>query len=183
MRIFGRGAPQDPVDFQIGDAIGEVIAVLESRLQRASITVRQEFDANVPPIMGHTVLLEQVLINIVGNAADAIETHNPPLLAHDREIHVGLQRQADCAVVRISDRAGGIDPHILPRIFEPFFTTKPVGNGMGLGLSISYGIIQDMGGTLTAYNDGDGSVFEIRLALNKLNPMEQDRQELSSSIA
>ena len=183
MRVFGRGSPQDPVDFQIGDAIGEVIAVLESRLQLASITVRQEFDEAVPTILGHPVSLEQVLINIIGNAADAVETHNPPLLAQDREIYVGLQRQADCAVVRISDRAGGIDPHILPRIFEPFFTTKRVGNGMGLGLSISYGIIQDMGGTLTAYNDGGGSVFEIRLALNKQDHVHQNQQELPSSIA
>ncbi|WP_311201175.1 ATP-binding protein, partial [Pseudomonas protegens] len=65
----------------------------------------------------------------------------------------------------VEDNAGGIDPRLLERIFEPFFTTKPVGVGTGLGLSVSYGIVQNMGGRLSVSNGQDGARFCIELPI------------------
>jgi signal transduction histidine kinase len=76
---------------------------------------------------------------------------------------------ADCneQVVRlwVEDNGGGIDPRLLERIFEPFFTTKPVGVGTGLGLSVSYGIVQNMGGKLSVSNSAEGARFCIELPI------------------
>jgi two-component system C4-dicarboxylate transport sensor histidine kinase DctB len=66
----------------------------------------------------------------------------------------------------VADHAGGIPEADLPQVFQPFFTTKMAGEGMGLGLSISYGIVSDMGGTMTVSNSKDGAVFELRLPAN-----------------
>ena len=74
--------------------------------------------------------------------------------------------RADAVLVEIEDHGGGIRPEHLPHIFEPFFTTKPVGGGTGLGLSVSYGIVRDHGGSLEAESSvGRGSTFRIRLPL------------------
>ena len=108
-------------------------------------------------------MIEQVLINLLGNAIDQIETHQPPLLAHRRGITVRAQLQDSSILVQVQDRAGGIDAAHIDRVFEPFFTTKTVGSGTGLGLSISYGIVKDMGGRLTVTDIGGGACFQIEL--------------------
>jgi two-component system C4-dicarboxylate transport sensor histidine kinase DctB len=63
----------------------------------------------------------------------------------------------------VADNGGGIDPQHLPSLFDPFFTTKPVGEGLGLGLAISYGILRDLGGSLQAANGEQGAIFTLRL--------------------
>jgi signal transduction histidine kinase len=85
----------------------------------------------------------------------------PPLPPHRRHIDLHLRQHGDTVVLRVADHAGGIDPVLLPRIFEPFVVANPSSSGMGL--SICTGIVKDMGGSLVAANQGDGSVFEIRL--------------------
>jgi two-component system C4-dicarboxylate transport sensor histidine kinase DctB len=104
------------------------------------------------------VRLQQVLVNIISNAADAIEGLS------DRDIMLTAQRVESHIVIEIRDRGPGVPAAIAERIFDPFFTTKGVGKGLGLGLSISYNIVKDFGGNLSAENHAEGgAVFRITL--------------------
>ena len=86
-------------------------------------------------------------------------------LSRDFEPWIALSVESDAQSVRlwVDDNAGGIDPRLLERIFEPFFTTKPIGVGTGLGLSVSYGIVENMGGRLSVSNGEHGARFCVEL--------------------
>jgi signal transduction histidine kinase len=103
-------------------------------------------------VFGHQDQLEQVLINLMVNARDALleQRRAQPWI----RVRQTLQGSRLCLVVE--DNGGGIDPHLLERIFEPFFTTKPAGVGTGLGLSVSHGIVSHMGGSLSVANSDEG---------------------------
>jgi len=104
------------------------------------------------------VRLQQVLVNIISNAADAVEGRE------DRRIALEAVQHGQTVSVFIRDRGPGVPPAISDRIFDPFFTTKGVGRGLGLGLSISYNIIKDFGGQLRVRNHEEGGAeFEIEL--------------------
>jgi len=117
---------------------------------------------DLPAVMGAQIALEQVIVALISNAADAYSSARPDAVA--MVAITGLTDGQD-VVIRVADRAGGILPEALPRIFEPFFTTKPVGKGIGLGLSVALSAVSDMGGVLSASNDGDGAMFEIRMPI------------------
>ena len=108
----------------------------------------------------HAGKINQTFLNILLNAIQASE--------REGQIEVRTRPDGEAAVlVEIEDHGGGIRPEDLPHIFEPFFTTKPVGAGTGLGLSVSYGIVRDQGGTIEVESVvGRGSLFRIRLPLH-----------------
>jgi two-component system C4-dicarboxylate transport sensor histidine kinase DctB len=109
-------------------------------------------------VFAGSVRLQQVLVNVISNAADAVEG-----LA-DRRIELRASELAGKVVLTVRDHGPGVPAAIAERIFDPFFTTKGVGKGLGLGLSISYNIIKDFGGSLTAGNHPDGgAIFTIEL--------------------
>jgi two-component system NtrC family sensor kinase len=113
-------------------------------------------DAASIRMMPHAI--EQVVINLVLNALDALEGQAQPRLI------VRTRSNADHCLIEVSDNGSGIGPDDLERIFEPFFTTKPVGQGTGLGLSISYSLIEKHGGAMTVESTlGRGTSFTIRL--------------------
>ena len=121
--------------------------------------VEQEYDQDLPLLNCYPQQLNQVFMNILVNAAHAMESRGV--------ISIKTMHEADSIVVRISDTGKGISPENINRIFEPFFTTKEVGKGTGLGLSISYDIIKKHGGVITVESEpGVGSTFIIRLPLN-----------------
>lgn len=158
MRAFGRSSPQgmQPVSWQ---------EVLESAIELAKpgnsgCEVRNELPAGLPMVSAMRILLEEVTANLLRNAADAYDTSG---ISGGKLITVTGREDHGRVVVRVADHAGGIPPEVLPRIFEPFFTTKAPGKGAGLGLSLSYGTVLDMGGSLTAHNEDGGAVFEIEL--------------------
>ena len=105
------------------------------------------------------------MINLLVNARDALLSKREVQQAF--EPWITLRAEADTRAVRlwVEDNGGGIDPRLLERIFEPFFTTKPVGVGTGLGLSVSYGIVQNMGGQLSVRNAEQGACFCIELPI------------------
>ncbi len=110
------------------------------------------------PIVGNADQLQQVVMNLVQNAGDAIRANKPGRLK------ISGRCEGERTVLDFTDNGMGIDPDNLPKLFDPFFTTKPVGKGMGLGLAISYGIVERHGGTLTAANAcGGGAVFTLAL--------------------
>jgi two-component system C4-dicarboxylate transport sensor histidine kinase DctB len=136
--------------------------LLESEFRRRDASL--EVDAGPAPlaVRGNTVRIEQVLINLLRNALDAVDG------AARREVRVALAREDAMAVVRIADTGAGIPDEVAPHLFAPFFTTKPSGQGLGLGLAISSAIVQAMNGRLTASNTIDGGAqFELRLPLLK----------------
>ena len=112
-------------------------------------------------VVGNAIQFEQVLINMINNARDAILT-----TASSGVITLRQSIDQEYVTVMIEDTGGGIPLDVLPHVFEPFYTTKPVGKGTGLGGSISYGIIQDMQGSIWAENTQKGAQISIRLPLS-----------------
>ncbi len=145
---------------------------LRKRYDFRNIEVIREFDPEMPTVPCMETELEQVLLNLLRNAAQAME---PKLSvsgekeSHDRSpcIILRLIREGRMARIEVEDNGPGMEPHIVKRIFEPFFTTKPVGTGPGLGLSVSYYIItNNHKGTLTVESEpGKGTKCIIRLPL------------------
>lgn len=116
-------------------------------------------------VRGHVDQLEQVLINLMVNARDALLSRREKDRDFEPWISVEAERDENIIRLAVQDNGGGIDPRLLERIFEPFFTTKPVGVGTGLGLSVSYGIVDQMGGQLSVGNVGEGARFQIELPI------------------
>lgn len=133
--------------------------LLESEFRRHGARLDMDIDASAA-VLGDAVRTEQVLINLLRNALDAVEN------AEQRKVAVSLERQQEDALVRIRDSGPGIPEDVAQHLFEPFFTTKPSGKGLGLGLAISSSIVQAMNGQLSARNlPGGGAEFTVRLPL------------------
>ncbi len=115
--------------------------------------------STLPPIVCLPFQLNQVFVNLLMNAAQAIDANGT--------ITIGTARDAESIRITIGDTGGGIDPNNVKRIFEPFYTTKPVGVGTGLGLSVTYGIVQRHDGSIEVESVlGHGTTFTIRLPIN-----------------
>ncbi|MEM8813346.1 MAG: ATP-binding protein [Pseudomonadota bacterium] len=158
LRNFAR-KPGEKVDaVSLLAVISDTIELLEGRLRNAGATV----DVNGPDAVvaaGH-IRLQQVLVNLVTNALDAMEGLGSPLV----EITILSDVEADFVELSVRDHGAGVEPGAADKVFDPFFTTKGVGKGLGLGLSISYNIIKDFGGGLRVANHPDGgAVFSARL--------------------
>ena len=159
-------AVESPVD--INRPIRDVFKVLGQQLRLHQVDVRLELAENLPTIMADHNRLEQVFINLVTNAVDAIdekiEKMGPEV---ERSVTIRSFLQEDQVVVTVSDTGIGISSSVRERIFEPFFTTKGVGKGTGLGMSISYGIVHDYEGTFDIKSkEGVGTTFELRFPVH-----------------
>ncbi len=116
------------------------------------------------------VRLQQVLVNVISNAADAVEG------LEDRRIRLRVWRDGQKVILAVSDHGPGVPAAIAERIFDPFFSTKGVGKGLGLGLSISYNIVKDFGGSLVAMNLAEGGA-EFRIELPVADDVGQEAAE------
>ena len=161
LKGFARRASGTLGAVSVHAAVGQALALLESRLRRDDITVEIDLPDRPVLVMGEDVRLQQVLVNLIGNAADAMR--GCPV----RRLRIGLVTAEGDALLSVTDTGSGIAEADLPRLFVPFFTTKEASEGLGLGLSISHGIVEDFGGSLTAANrngkPGQGAVFTLRL--------------------
>ena len=163
---FGRQSEPTVKSIDLRDYIPEVIQMVANRASVNGITVVQEVGTDTAPVKGDPAQLQQVMINLFNNAFDAIiERHG----TSGGELRVTAAKQTDGFVeITVTDNGSGISPENKAKIFSPFFTTKPVGQGTGLGLSVCYGIIDSMGGTMAVKSDqGGGTVFSIRLPMDK----------------
>jgi histidine kinase len=159
MRQFGRKSDElDLQRVQLNDILYQGFEIFSQQLKVRGIAVDWQVDPLLPQIMGDPGRLEQVIINLLINARDAIEERwgSAPEEAAIRRIHISSYVEEGRAVVRICDSGTGIPKAYMDKIFEPFFTTKKVGQGTGLGLSISYGIVKECGGNIKAYPNPDG---------------------------
>lgn len=166
MRIFGRTPSEAPRPMHVREAVDAVLTMVGPQLEADGIYVDTTGCAENVIVRALPVLLEQVLLNLLLNANDAIHTRHTSDEKHAGWIKITAQRQNRQAVIMVEDNGTGLSNDIIPVLFEPFFTTKPPKKGTGLGLSISYGIIRDLGGNLRAENTENGARFIIELPLS-----------------
>ena len=165
LREFGRKSDLDELEkVNINKPINDVFTVLGQQLKLKQITVNLDLDENIPPILGVRNRLEQVFINLVMNARDAIEEKREMAHGETPEGVLSIRSyQEDGKVVAVvRDNGNGMPESVKEKIFEPFFTTKEITKGTGLGLSISYGIIKDYEGAIEVESmAGSGTIFKI----------------------
>lgn len=164
MREFGRKSDMKTMPVQLNDVLRRGFDFFSRQLTIRSITVGWDLNSHLPIIMADSNRLEQVVINLLINARDAIEERwkDAVPLADDKKIYISTDFTDDEVVIEICDTGPGIPDPIQARLFEPFFTTKDVGKGTGLGLSISYGIVKDYNGSISASTKEDlGACFTI----------------------
>jgi PAS domain S-box-containing protein len=165
LRLFARGSAADPPRaFEAGPAIQAAIELVTGTHRHAALTARYRVEAGLAPLWAHPVKLEQVLVNLLGNAHDAGAT--------TVEIAVTADGPDDArrARITVSDDGPGIPAAILPRLFRSFVTTKSQEQGTGLGLRICHRLVEEMGGSIAAANrSGSGAEFTILL------PLQSDR--------
>ena len=164
VRAMFKKEQTDKTPLNLNDLITSVLYLLRDELRPQHIVLRTNLEPQLPPVQGHRGELQQVILNLIRNAADAMKdiTYRPRVLTVKSET-----QPPNDVLISISDSGTGIDPKDIGHIFEAFFTTKS--NGMGMGLSICKSIIEDHGGRLWASPDmKNGSVFNISLPINEV---------------
>ncbi|MEL0122020.1 MAG: ATP-binding protein [Paracoccaceae bacterium] len=158
-----------PVDMSA--ALSSSLSMMEPQLKHSNIRLEKVISEQSVVVIGDRVRLEQVLINLLRNAVDAVKTVPDPV------IEIMLSR-GETVTLSVRDNGSGIEE--LDLLFEPFHTTKKDGDGVGLGLAISSGIVKDHGGRLTARNSDDGgAVFEVQLPAFRENTLDYDHMEVA----
>ncbi|MCY6492784.1 PAS domain-containing sensor histidine kinase [Leptolyngbya sp. GGD] len=168
-----------PVDLHQG--LDNTLLILQNRLQsKKGLPAIQVFHqyGELPLVNCDASQLNQVFINILSNAIDAIETRLQVSTTFVPTITITTKQQGGAIVIYIQDNGVGMMPEVMQRLFEPFFTTKPVGQGTGLGLSVSYQIIEKHGGTIRVTSElGQGSQFAIILPIKE--PSDSQKHNLA----
>src|SRR5712692_5975622 len=155
---FARQRPVQRELVQVNAVLRQTIKLRSYDFASHGVEVKEEFEETLPPALGDSQQLQQVFLNILNNAYDAVQE-----AGQRGRIKIHTRRQAEMIEVAISDNGKGIgDPQ---RIFDPFYTTKQAGKGTGLGLSICYGIVRAHGGEIQCWNNenGAGSTFVVRI--------------------
>ncbi|WP_458376338.1 PAS domain-containing sensor histidine kinase [Pseudomonas pergaminensis] len=163
MRVFGRRSEIEQQPFDPSQAVEGTLSLLGEGLRGKGVEVRVTPADFTVQVKGHVDQLEQVLINLMVNARDALLSQREKDPGFRPWIAVQCEHDSRHVRIWVEDNGGGIDPRLLERIFEPFFTTKPIGVGTGLGLSVSYGIVENMGGRLSVANGEQGAKFCVEL--------------------
>ena len=143
-------------DLDVNQLICDSLSLLNHQLQSGHVRVESQFDRSLPAVYGNAGKLQQVFVNLFLNARDAMPSGG--------ELAVHTTMNESMVVVDISDTGTGISKEDIKRIFDPFFTTKEIGKGTGLGLAVTYGIIQEHGGRIFVDSDsGKGTHFRLKL--------------------
>lgn len=163
LKSFARKSePGKPEPIQVGRAIDGALFLTESQIKSAGVRVSRNVDPDLW-VSGYAVQLEQVLVNLIRNALDAVSEVKRPA------IEISVTASPETVRIVVGDNGPGIAPELIEQIFDPFVTSKPVGKGLGLGLSISYGIVQDFRGRIHAANRTQGGA-ELVVELPRLMP-------------
>ncbi len=158
LRNFARKPNEKLGSVSLAEVLRDTLEIVDGRLKAGGATVVTDLGRTPPWVRAGSVRLQQVLVNLITNAVDAVEG------LPDRRIEISASRQSGKVTVEIRDHGPGVPAAIAERIFDPFFTTKGVGKGLGLGLSICYNIVKDFGGDLAMKNHPDGgAVFTLSL--------------------
>ncbi len=159
LREFGRMADETMNPIDVNEPIANVFTLLGRQLEARGIRWEMDLSGELPRIMGDPNRLEQVFINLVLNARDAmldVAARETKDAAAPKTVTIRSRREDTRVVVTVSDTGPGIPLEIRSKVFEPFFTTKKTGEGTGLGLSISYGIVKEHNGTIEIEGKAEG---------------------------
>ena len=164
IRIFGRADEGSGGPWDIREPVNAAVALIQPRLEANGIELEMDLPPGPirPQIIGTS--LEKVLVQILINACDAYRDRPDQT---KRLIRIRARNERDNVILSVADIAGGVSESLLSRIFDPFFTTKEVGQGTGLGLSVSLAMITEAGGNISARNEDGGTCFEITLPAAK----------------
>ena len=167
MRMFGRTDSGELEGVDLKEAVLGAVSLVGEQLRLSGVELSVNLPEACRKIVGRQLQLEQVILNLLTNARDAINFKRNGSSTEQGDDRIVIQvdddPSADMVRLVVSDTGGGMPEDILDHIFDPFFTTKEIGEGTGIGLSISYGIISGMNGTITAANAGEGAEFVITL--------------------
>lgn len=158
---FARSSISNEDVIRLDEAMDDVLHFIRQHAGLDNITVKTSYDGSVPEMLLDEKKIKQVFMNLIMNAKHAIGKEGT------LSISTGCNAEDGNVFVKISDTGHGIEKKHLARIFDPFFTTKPTGEGTGLGLSVSYGIIKNHGGDILVESEvGKGSIFTVVLPLD-----------------
>jgi C4-dicarboxylate-specific signal transduction histidine kinase len=142
----------------MNEVVREVLALVRSELIRGGVTAKMKLATGLPAVLGDRVQLQQVILNLIMNAIDAMST----ISDRPRTLLIKSAKDAEGVLIQVQDSGKGLDPENSDRMFESFFTTKP--EGIGIGLSISSSIVEAHGGSLSAKaRASHGATFEFTL--------------------
>ena len=168
LRTFGRAAPVSVERVDVDEVIERSLSLMQEQLRLRGIEVELDLCAAELIVLGNAIQLEQVFINLLTNARDALEE------SPQKTIRIATESDGEEIRIAFADTGSGIAPEVEQRIFDPFFTTKEVGTGTGLGLSITYSIVKEHGGEITVSSEpGGGARFLIALPVSDEEPAEE----------
>ena len=170
---FARKSDSRAQDVQVNELLREVISLSEQRAKYSNVVINNSLEENLPTIRASESELQQVFLNLINNALDAMEKTGGNMAISTKMMsgHAGQN-----ILIQVTDEGAGIPESDLIRIFDPFYTTKPVGKGTGLGLSICYGIVKQLGGDIEVKSAiGEGATFIIRIPLD-----EEEKKKVSN---
>ena len=166
LRIFSRDTSEEPgVRFSVNDAINGALKMIQSQLANHGIALDLDLSGGVLPAMGHPHQMEQVFVNLLSNARDALDEKEEGEGSFEKRIAIRTRVEKHdnwWVVAEVKDNGVGMDEEACQQVFEPFFTTKEAARGTGLGLSISYAIVQNHEGTISCEScEGEGTTFRV----------------------
>jgi signal transduction histidine kinase len=155
---FSRTSTSDFGDVQLNRVVEETVSLVRHQLDKAHIAVDLDLEDSLPSIKGNSGKLQQVFLNLVLNARDAMDSGG--------RLRIYTSCEGGCARVEVADTGQGISPENISRIYDPFFTTKMARKGTGLGLAVTYGIVQEHGGSIEVTSEvGGGTTFHLEFPL------------------
>jgi len=164
---FARKTDARMQEVNVYDLVEEMVALSGQRAKYSNVEIKSALHFGLPTIKASLSELQQVLLNLINNALDAMEHTGGTIVITAKFVEDDLW-------IEVADTGPGIPVANLERIFDPFFTTKPVGKGTGLGLSICYGIVTKMGGEIDARSTvGSGTTFRIRLPVGRTGEADE----------
>src|SRR4030067_758743 len=185
LRTFARQSHDTFEQVDINIVILESFTLITQQLRNHNMEIITEFDEEIPKIWGNHNRLEQVFLNLITNAKDAMEEKGGGILTVTSQTipeREGHKEKAGRVKIIFSDTGTGITEEIIDKIFDPFFSTKEVGKGTGLGLSIGYSIVKEHGGTITAESTvGIGTRFIIEFPVERRKTPRKKEKRLNTS--
>ncbi len=168
---FARASSQEELqEVNCNVVLRETISFLDHQLEVSQVTVVTRFESGLPAILGHDGKLQQIFTNIIINAMQAVGKAGT--------ITVTTRSAEERVIIEIQDTGEGIPPEIQGKIFEPFFTTKEIGQGTGLGLSVTYGLVQDLHGDIAVHSEvGHGTTFTVSFPVCGSGQSDADRPD------
>ena len=161
---FARQHKAEKVPTAINQVLDDTLELRGYELRVRGIDVRREYDESIPETMADAHQLQQVFLNLITNAEQAMEQKD----GHHHRLTVSTRRNGDAIRIEVEDTGAGIPANLIERIFNPFFTTKPTGSGTGLGLSISLGIVREHEGKIWAENSPQsGARFVVEIPITE----------------